>query len=298
MSAPADGRHPGARAFDRVAAEYERGRPGYPAVAVRFLGRVLGLRRGRTVVELGSGTGKLTRALTGSGAALIAVDPSEGMREEFRRRVPDVLNLAGAAEAIPLPDGLADAVVAAQAFHWFRPAATSRELARVLRAGGKVGLVWNVRDRRDPLVRRIDTLVDRHTSHRPSRWRHWERAFDPRRTRFGRLSKRTFRYVRRTTPATLVEQVLSTSRVALLAPAERRALVRELKVLLAGPGSVRGARSVRIPTRTEVYWTRLTTRAAGGRVRRRRRTARSRRTGRTSRGSGRPARRTGRGPPA
>ena len=137
------------RTFDRSAATYERGRPGYPADAVRFLGRTFHLGPGSTIVELGSGTGKFTRALLPLGAAVVAIEPMEGMRREFGRRVPTVPVLAGSAESIPLPDGFADAVFAAQSFHWFQGGTALREIARVLRPGGGLGLLWNEREKRD-----------------------------------------------------------------------------------------------------------------------------------------------------
>ncbi len=278
-------RHPVARGFDRVAEAYERGRPGYSPDAVRYLVRVVGAHRGRTIVELGSGTGKLTRQLLPYGPTLVAVEPSGAMRRIFERAVPGVLAVRGTAEEIPLPDGLADSVVAAQAFHWFRPRAASREIARVLAPAGTVALLWNVRDRRDRLVRRLDELVDRRAGPRPGRWRHWKAAFDPARSRFGPLHLRRFRHVLLAEPEQVVEHALSTSRVALLKVEERRALAREIRALLESEAGGRGGPRVRLPTITELFWARR----AGGRGRRRggrgtRRTGATRGTGRTSRG--------------
>lgn len=289
MSPKPTARHPVARGFDRVAEGYERGRPGYPAPAVRFLARLLGARRGRTVVELGSGTGKLTRSLVGLGPAIVAVEPSEAMRRVFERVLPDVLALDGTAEAIPLPNGSADGVVAAQAFHWFRARAALREIGRVLRPGGTVVLLWNVRDERDPLNRELDALVDRHAAARPGRWRHWEEAFRPTRRPFGPLYRRLFGHARSTTVRQIVEHLLSVSRVALLPAAQRRALAREARRLFASRGFPRPDDRLEIPTVTELYWARRT---AGGPPTRR--SGRTRRTRRTSRGSARPARRTAR----
>ncbi len=284
MTARSPARHPVARGFDRVAAEYEQGRSGYPAEAVRVLARLLGAGPGRTWVELGSGTGKLTRALVPYRAALVAVEPSEEMRAIFARTVPGVLALRGTAEALPLPEGLADGVVAAQAFHWFRPRAAAREIARVLRPGGTVALLWNLRDRRDRLVRRLDELVDRRAGPRPGRWRHWKSAFDPRRSAFGPLRSRTFHRIVPTEPERIVHQALSTSRVALLADRERRALAREIRALLARDPESRGRARVGVPTITELYWARRAIGRSGRSGPRRRRTAPSTGTGSTSRG--------------
>ncbi|MCI4322101.1 MAG: methyltransferase domain-containing protein, partial [Thermoplasmata archaeon] len=106
--------HPAARSFGDVAEMYDRGRPEYPEAAVRHLAERLALGPGRRVVELGAGTGKFTRALARTGAEVIAVEPSEGMRAVFRERLPKVELRTGGAEAIPLPNESVDAVVSAQ----------------------------------------------------------------------------------------------------------------------------------------------------------------------------------------
>ncbi|MGI0071644.1 MAG: class I SAM-dependent methyltransferase [Thermoplasmata archaeon] len=111
MPEPVRRLHPAVHGFDRAAGTYERARPDYPVAAVRFLGRALSLGPGRVVVELGSGTGKFTRALASLGVSRVAIEPTAGMRRVFAREVPDVAVLDGTAEAIPLPDPFADAVV-------------------------------------------------------------------------------------------------------------------------------------------------------------------------------------------
>ena len=99
---------------------YERARPEYPAEAVDWIAAKLDLRPGRTVLDLGAGTGKLTRALIPTGARVIAVEPGDAMRAELERAVPSALALRGSAEAIPLGDNTVDAITVGQAFHWFR----------------------------------------------------------------------------------------------------------------------------------------------------------------------------------
>ncbi len=134
--------------FGSVAADYAALRPGYPADAVAFL---LGDRPLR-VLDLGAGTGLLTDVLVAAGHEVVAVDPSAEMLDQLRARHPDVPALVGGAEEIPLPGATVDAVVAGQAAHWFDPGPAAAELRRVLRPGGTVGLVWNVRDERVPWV--------------------------------------------------------------------------------------------------------------------------------------------------
>ena len=123
--------HPTAAAgFSLGAAAYERGRPGYPAEAIGWLAEQLGLRAGRTVLDLAAGTGKLTRALVETGAEVVAVEPVDEMRAQLEAAVPAARALAGTAEEIPLADGAVDAVTVAQAFHWFDRDAAFTEIHR------------------------------------------------------------------------------------------------------------------------------------------------------------------------
>ena len=142
--------HEVALGFDSTAAAYERGRPDYPPAAVEALVEALAIGPASTVVDLGAGTGKLTRLLVPTGARVVAVEPLAGMRAELATAVRGVEVLDGTAEAMPLGDGRADAVVAAQAFHWFADHQSLSEIHRVLRPGGGLGLVWNVRDQSVP----------------------------------------------------------------------------------------------------------------------------------------------------
>jgi SAM-dependent methyltransferase len=148
------------RGFAREADAYERGRPTYPPEATAWLIDALRLEQGRTAVDVGAGTGKLTLALLGSGATVIAVEPVAEMRAVLERKLPAVRALEGTAESLPLPDGSVDAVVAGQAFHWFDGPAALAEFHRVLGKGGRLGLVWNVRDLRQQLQREIDEITE------------------------------------------------------------------------------------------------------------------------------------------
>jgi ubiquinone/menaquinone biosynthesis C-methylase UbiE len=128
-----------ARAFGAIAEEYERGRPGWPADAIAALVERFGARE---VLDLAAGTGKLTEVLSPL-ADVVAVEPIDGMRRVLEARLPRVRALAGTAEAIPLPDASVDAVFVAEAFHWFDLARAPAEVARVLRPGGGLALLWN-----------------------------------------------------------------------------------------------------------------------------------------------------------
>jgi ubiquinone/menaquinone biosynthesis C-methylase UbiE len=147
-----------ALSFASVAASYERSRPGYPDDAVSWLAGTDPL----DVVDLGAGTGKLTRSLVALGHRVTAVEPLPEMLGHLRDAMPEVTALEGGAEAIPLPDASADVVTAAQAFHWFDHGPALAEIARVLRPGGRIALVWNTRDESEEWVAELsDAMVGR-----------------------------------------------------------------------------------------------------------------------------------------
>lgn len=141
--------------FGSEAAAYERGRPSYPPEAIDWL-----LPAGaRDVLDLGAGTGKLTTRLVERGLDVVAVDPLAEMLELLSSALPDTPALLGTAEQIPLPDNSVDAVLVAQAWHWFDPEQAAAEVARVLRPGGQLGLVWNTRDERLGWVKDLGRII-------------------------------------------------------------------------------------------------------------------------------------------
>jgi SAM-dependent methyltransferase len=235
--------HPAAeKGFALAAGEYERGRPDYPAGAVEHLVRRLGLRPGRTVVDLAAGTGKLTRPLLAVGCEVIAVEPVA----EMRAALPEgVRALDGTAESIPLPAAAADAVTVGQAFHWFDGDAALVEIHRVLRPGGALALVWNRRVDEDPVNQAIQALLEPHRpgvpTHRADAWR---APFDGTRL-FGALEERSFPNEQTLDADGMSDRVGSISFIASLPPAEHvRVLERARALAASGP--------VTIPHRTEV----------------------------------------------
>ena len=145
--------------FGSQAAAYERGRPSYPPEAIDWLLAPTPDWTARDVLDLGAGTGKLTTRLVERGLNVIAVDPIAEMLELLRSALPETPALLGTAEHIPLPDNAVDAVLVAQAWHWFDPDRAVAEVARVLRPGGRLGLVWNVRDDRRGWVKAFSKIV-------------------------------------------------------------------------------------------------------------------------------------------
>lgn len=141
--------------FGVEAAAYERGRPSYPPEAIDWL-----LPSGASdVLDLGAGTGKLTTRLVERGLNVFAVDPIPEMLELLSNSLPETPALLGTAEEIPLPDDSVDAVLVAQAWHWFDTERAVKEVARVLRPGGRLGLVWNARDERLGWVKDLGRII-------------------------------------------------------------------------------------------------------------------------------------------
>ncbi len=141
---------------DRWPEDYELGRPGWPREAVQ----VASLPPAATVVDLGAGTGKLTRLLASEFDRVIAVEPAEPMRRLLVRLCPAAEARAGTAREVPLPDSSVDAVFAAEAFHWFDDDRALAEIARVLRMGGALVLMWNIpAGAWEPSTASVETLL-------------------------------------------------------------------------------------------------------------------------------------------
>lgn len=147
--------------FGAAAAEYRAGRPEYPAEAVRWLIERVDPATGR-IADVGAGTGKLTRAVIAAGAsAVVAVDPDPVMLAALREELPDVPTMEGTAENLPFDDASLDAVILGQAWHWVEPVTGSLEVGRVVRAGGTLGLIWNIRDTSVEWVNRLTEIMHR-----------------------------------------------------------------------------------------------------------------------------------------
>jgi SAM-dependent methyltransferase len=249
--------HEAVAGFDRAADEYERGRPEYPEAAIEFLASNLPIHDTTTVVELASGTGKLTRAIARTGPwRLIAVEPTAGMRRVFRRMLPDVSLVAGTAERIPIVDRGADVVIVGQAFHWFTADRALAEIARVLRPGGALALLWNMRDQSVPWVARLGEILKEHEAKEAPKGRaHTWKPVLAASPRFSPFATREFRHAPMIDPAGLIDRVLSVSFVALLPPEAKRAVEGQVRDLLLSDPALRGKDRFEFPYRTEVYWT-------------------------------------------
>jgi ubiquinone/menaquinone biosynthesis C-methylase UbiE len=226
-----------ARGFSRAADAYDRARPDYPADALAWLAERLGLRPGRTVVDLAAGTGKLTRPVATTGAEVVAVEPVAEMRARIGPAA--ARSLEGTAEAMPLPDASADAVTVGQAFHWFDGPRALAEIHRVLRPGGALALVWNRRPLEHPLHAAVEGIIapyrDDAPEHRSGVWR---AAFETT-ALFGPLEERTFAHSRAHDADALADRVGSTSFVAALDDGPHAEIMAAVRALAAdGPVDV------------------------------------------------------------
>ena len=154
--------------FGAEAGAYAQHRPGYPPDAVVWV-LAAATRQVRDVVDVGAGAGALTRVLLAQGLRVTAYDADAQMLAELERRLPGVPTRVAPAESLPLPDGSVDAVLVAQAWHWFDKPAAAAEFVRVVRPGGVIGLLWNVRDSDVPWMGELSDLIDGEDTTRASR---------------------------------------------------------------------------------------------------------------------------------
>ena len=230
-----------AHSFGSVADAYERGRPTYPAEAVRWM---LG-ERPLTVLELGAGTGKLTRVLTELGHDVHATDPDAAMLQILEQQLPGVRTARASAEDIPLGDDSVDAVIAAQAFHWFDLDRALPEVARVLRPSGRLCLVWNMRNEKIPWVRRLGSIIGTQ-----------EQLRDPAQALifselFGFVEEREFSHWQTVDRKTIQDLVLSRSNVAVLDAEGRAAKLAEVLAFYDEYG--RGMDGMQLPYVAKCY---------------------------------------------
>lgn len=270
---PSSARHR-PQGFQRQADAYERGRPEFPDEAVRFVVDAIAATAARraadgapsgsgnpndagtddgggggagvpvaplSIVDLGAGTGKFTRRLAAlADAAITAVEPVPAMRTLCAQLVPTARVLDGTAEHMPLPDGACDGLVAAQAFHWFATDAALREIARVLRPGGLLVLVWNEWQSEQAWVAAARRLLDEHRPpgvpmYRDGTWRDCierDAARGEASYFLHPMASRAFPYVAHLTPSQVLDRFRSLSFIAAMPPDERERIIQRITALL------------------------------------------------------------------
>jgi SAM-dependent methyltransferase len=233
-----------AEVFGLYAEEYERARPGYPGVAVRWL---LGTQP-LDVVDLGAGTGKLTTALVAEGHRVVAVEPLPEMRAVLGDRVPSAQVIAGTAEWTGLPERSTDAVVAGAAFHWFDRSRAIPEITRILRPPGILGLLGNGFDTSRPWAARLREILGGSRLGRPGYWPNETELLE----RFNEVDEREFPHGQDVDRDQLLDLALSRSSVAMLQPVEREARLGQIVELWEGDPELRGRASATLRYLTRV----------------------------------------------
>ena len=221
--------------FGSQAAAYERGRPSYPPEAVDWLLP----RDARDVLDLGAGTGKLTTRLVERGLSVVAVDPIAEMLDVLRSALPGTTALLGTAEQIPLPDNSIDVVLVAQAWHWFEPDRAVAEVVRVLRPGGRLGLLWNVRDERLGWVREFGEIVGLEHD--------WANATVELPEPFTDVQTHRFEWTNYITPQALIDYVASRSYCITSPATVRSRTLDRVRELLATHPALAGSDGLALP---------------------------------------------------
>ena len=241
------------KGFAREPLAYARGRPEYPVALDGWLRDELELNETRTVVDLGAGTGKFTLRLLSTGANIIAVEPVSEMLAQLTHALPNVAIRSGTAENIPVNDGAVDAVVCAQSFHWFATNSALKEIHRVLRPGGALGLIWNVRDESVDWVAAMTEIMTPYEGTAP-RYRNceWRKLFPA--EGFGPLRERHFPNEHTGAPEQVIlERVLSVSFIAALPRPQHHIVAARLRDLIALTPALSGRDEVTVPYDTVAF---------------------------------------------
>ena len=239
--------------FSTQAVTYAQGRPDYPRQLTGWLTEALHISAQSTVIDLGAGTGKFTRLLSSLAPTLIAVEPVAAMGAQLAKLLPDVRLVDGTAESIPLATASADALVCAQAFHWFSTRAALAEIHRVLKPDGRLGLVWNVRDESVDWVAAITEIITPYEGDTPRfHTGRWREAFTG--EFFSDPEMICFPYSHVGSPQEVImDRFLSVSFIAALPAAQKARVTEQLRTLIDTHPALKGRDTVAFPYQTQAY---------------------------------------------
>jgi SAM-dependent methyltransferase len=244
--------------FGRGADDYVAARPSYPSAVFDLLADELGLGPETDVLDLAAGTGKLTEDLVARGARVVAVEPVAAMRERLVALLPDIDARDGTAEALPLDDACVDLVTVGQAFHWFDAPTALAEIRRVLRPGGGLAMIWNVRDETIDWVRELGEIkdeVDGGPPYRHHRDADWEGLVDAD-GGYDDYTEDWFPNWQDASVEIVVGRTASTSWISALPDDRREAVLEDVRALLARHPATRGRDRFWFPQDTVVQWCR------------------------------------------
>lgn len=248
--------HSAAQAYQNVADTYVRGRPEYTTESIQALLGALKVTSESKAVDLGAGTGKFTKLILPYCPNVSTVEPIAAMRDKQRAFLRDDHILEGHAESIPFANSSLDCVFVANAFHWFDGPKALKEIHRVLKPGGGLGLIWlNDGVFTSDWGKLINAMLDDYEDGAPQRKTGvWDRAFTET-TYFAPLAEEHLPHTRETTPELVLDRIGSLSFIALLPETEKAKLFQKVRDLLNSHPQTTGKTILQIDCVTDIYWT-------------------------------------------
>ena len=245
--------HSAVEGYNAKADTYVKGRPDYPPEVDGWLRNDLGLNGNKTVLDLGAGTGKFSSRLLAIGATVTAVEPVPAMLNQLMQLYPGIEAKEGSAEHIPLADASVDAVVCAQAFHWFATPEALKEIHRVLKPGGSLGLIWNVRDERVEWVAALTKIIEPFEGDAPRyHTQQWRRLFPA--DGFSLLREHHFSNGHTGSPEqVIVDRILSVSFIAALPPDQQELVASQIRELIVASPELADKAIVTFPYETAAF---------------------------------------------
>ncbi|WP_225773923.1 class I SAM-dependent methyltransferase [Pseudomonas sp. Marseille-Q5115] len=244
--------------FSLVSDTYDQGRPGYPPEIKKWLTAEMEIKNQTAVLDLGAGTGKFTRLLVDLHANVTAVEPEPSMAERFHKTLPGITLLSGTADEIPLPSQSMNAVVCAQSFHLFASEQSMREIHRVLKPGGHLGLFWNVRDASVGWVHELAEIVNEFAGDHPryydNKWR--EPLNNGIRHGYAPLKEATWKHLHTGSPEdVIVRRIKSISFIAAAPEPQKTQIMERVRKLIAEHPELAGKAEISVPYETRAVRT-------------------------------------------